>query len=133
MSSEGWSTPVLVAQLLLIVGVVAACDDRGIEGPGALRARVEAPEVVLGSAVVEVDGPGITGFEATGGARIVAREQPDGSHRVVVVDPRGGDLRFRMRVEDVSGTLPTAIVTSAADTANVLVASGVSMTVALER
>ena len=123
---------ILASWILFVLGPLAACDDRGIEGPGALVARVEAPDVALGSAVVKVDGPGIAGFEAVGDTRVFAREQADGSHRVVVVDPRGGDLRFRVRVEDVSAALPSSIVTSAADTTNVLVASGVSMTVALE-
>jgi len=122
----------LASLMLFALGPVVACDDRGIEGRGTLVARVEASDVVLGSAVVEVEGPGIVGFEGTGDARVFAGEQADGSHRVVVVDPRGGDLRFRMRVEDVSAALPSSVVTSAADTTNVLVASGVSMTVALE-
>lgn len=133
MSRGRRSRRVVAALLLSIPTLLAACDDRGIEGPGALIARVQAPEVVLGSAVLEVDGSGIVDFEAVGDARVFAREQDDGSHRVVVVDPRGGDLRFRVRVQDVSAAPPSSIVTSAADTANVLVASGVSMTVALER
>lgn len=119
----------IVAVPLAVLLFMGACDDTGIEGPGALVARVEAPEAELGSAVVEVRGAGIRGFEAVGGSRILTRASEDGSHRVVVVDPAGGDLRFRIRVDDVSAGLPGAVVRSAADTANALVGSGVTLTV----
>lgn len=120
----------IARRLLAVLVILWACDDAGIEGPGALVARVEAPDAELGSAVVEVQGPGIRGFEALGGSRVFARDSGDGSHRVVVVDPGGGDLRFRIRVDEVAAALPAAVVQSAADTANVLVGSGVSLTVA---
>lgn len=117
----------------LAAGLLAACDDDPLRGPGTLLARVEAPGVELGSAVVEVRGPGIRGFEGAGSARVFTREQGDGSFRVVAVDPAGGDLVFRIQVEDVSTALPSTVITAAADTANAVVASGVSMTVGLER
>lgn len=119
-------TRLLLFAVLVLLG---ACDAAGIEGPGALVARVEARDAELGSAVVEVRGPGIRGFEAVGGSRIFTRASEDGSHRVVVVDPGGGDLRFRIRVDELAAALPGAVVQSAADTANVLVGSGVSLTV----
>lgn len=121
------------ALVAAVVLALAACDDRGIQGPGALVARVDAPRVELGSAVVEVTGTGIRGFEAVGGSRLFARSAGDGSHRVVVMDPGGGDLRFRIQVDDVSATLPAAVVQAAADTANALVAPGVSLTVERHR
>lgn len=124
------SAAVVVPAVVVIVG---ACDDQGIQGPGSLVARVDAPDVELGSAVVEVQGTGIRGFEALGGSRVFTRSAGGGTHRVVVVDPGGGDLRFRIRVEAVAAALPAATVQAAADTANAVVASGVSLTVGRER
>lgn len=118
-----------IGLLTAILVLPAACDDSGPEGPGTLVARVDAPRTELGSAVVEVRGAGIRGFEAVGDSRVLTRADDGDSHRVLVVDPTGGDLRFHIRIDDVSAGLPSAVVQSAADTTNALVASGVSMTV----
>lgn len=128
--SRAGSAAVVVPAMVLVLG---GCDDRGIQGPGSLVARVDAPGVELGSAVVEVRGTGIRRFEAVGGSRVFTRSAGGDTHRVVVVDPGGGDLRFRIRVEDVAAVLPATTVRAAADTANAVVGSGVSLTVGRER
>ena len=123
---------VAAAGVVVMALGVGACDDGALQGPGALVARVDAPDVELGSAVVEVRGSGVRGFEAVGGSRVFTRSVGDETHRVVVVNPSGGDLRFRIRVEDVAAALPAALVRSAADTANAVVPPSVSLTMARE-
>lgn len=96
----------------------AAC---GEDGPGTLTVTLAAPDA-LGAVSLEVVGAGVLGFEGSGateayGSVVSARE---GRHRVVVVDPTGGDeLRFGIRVEDVGAQWPTLRVVSAAGTDDV--------------
>ena len=127
-----WIRPALLTGWIAVASLVA-CDDDPRRGSGTLVARIHAPTVELGSATLEIRGSGIRGVEGAGDARVFARAQTDGSWRVVVVDPGGGELLFRIRVDDVADPLPSAVVTSAADTANAVVPSGVSTTVGLER
>ncbi|MFW6200800.1 MAG: hypothetical protein ACOC8K_09515, partial [Gemmatimonadota bacterium] len=74
----------LVVAGSVAAGLLVACDDDPLQGPGALIARVDAPSSELGSAVLEVRGSGIRGFEAAGDARVFARDVGDGPWRVVV-------------------------------------------------
>ena len=103
---------VLVATFASLAG---SC---GHEGPGMLTVTVTAPEA-LGAVSLEVVGPGVLGFQGIGsteayGGVVSARE---GRHRVVIVDPTAGaQLRFGIRLEDVSGQWPTLRVVSAAGT-----------------
>lgn len=97
---------------------VSACDS-GPSGPGTLVANVDAGDA-LGAVTLEVVGPGVTGFEGVGttqayGSVISAR---DGRHRVVLVDPVGGTLRFGIRVQDMGAAPPSITVVSAAGTDN---------------
>jgi hypothetical protein len=105
---------------LIGVLILATACDSGPKGPGALSATVSGR--VLGAAVLEVSGPGITSFEGQGGSRVFsAALSPNAvtpSYRVIVVDPEGGDLHFGIRVEDVAAQLPTVAVIQAVDSAN---------------
>lgn len=104
-----------VAVALLLGG----CDS-GPEGPGTVDARVVAGETGAAAAVLEVRGRGVQGFEGAGDTRIysapVSGTPP--YHRVVLVSPDAGGMRFRIRVEDRGARLPTGTVVLAADTAN---------------
>ena len=103
------------AGLALGLTLLVGCGD---DGPGTLMVTLRAPDA-LGAVSLEVMGPGVLGFEGVGateayGGTVSSRE---GRHRVVVVDPLGGaELRFGIRVEDVSAQWPTLRVVSAAGT-----------------
>ena len=82
--------------------------------------------------MVEVTGPGITGFEGAGSSRTFDAATSPNVYRVVVVGTSPGELDFRIRVEDRAGTRPTVVVVSAVDGSNVpfsSVASGFSVDV----
>lgn len=108
-----------VLAFLAVALAVGACDDDA-GGPGTLQARVDPGDAAVGAAVVEVSADGVQGFEAAGQVRMYSGETSGGRfHRVVLVGPRGGgELRFRIRVEDVSADPLPAYVVAAADTAN---------------
>ena len=95
---------------------VAACEP---SGPGEFTATVMAP-VPTGAAVVEIAGRTIRGFEGLGDVSTFAVSSAvgDSIHRVILVSPSGGELRFAIRVEDVGGVPPRAVVVSAADPSN---------------
>jgi len=109
-------TPALAfAFLVLAVG----CES-GPSGPGALDARVESLTSSFGAAVVEVQGPGIAGFDGAGTTQVFwsATSQPD-NFRVVLVSPEGSNtLAFRIRVGDLGGPIPGGTVIEAADLLN---------------
>ena len=106
------------AVTIVLVCLAAACGD---DGPGVLTVTVSAPDA-LGAVSLEVVGQGVLGFDEVGAAEayggvVSARE---GRHRVVVVDPTGGDrLSFGIRVEDLGAEWPTLRVVSAAGTDDV--------------
>ncbi|MSR36950.1 MAG: hypothetical protein EXR95_09995 [Gemmatimonadetes bacterium] len=101
--------------LAALIGL-AGCEP---SGPGSLTAIVQAPGPA-GALVIELTGIGITGFEGVGAARTFDAPAAPGStaRRVVVVSSTGTAIRFRIKVEDVSGTLPTAAVVSGVDLSN---------------
>jgi len=112
---RGWARALLVC---CAIGWTAACDSSP-RGPGTLVVTVDAGDA-LGAVTLEVVGPGVTGFEGLGttetfGSLVSSRE---GRHRVVVVDPVGGTLRFGIRVQDVRADAPTVTVVAAAGTDN---------------
>ena len=128
--------PVRYGQRLCHVAMVfllgaAACDS-GPSGPGTLEARVQAD--ALGAAVLEVEGGGIQGFVGRGSTQVYSGAVPGraGVHRVIVVDPVGGDIVFEVEVDDVRMDGPIVTVVKAANTGNVpMSVSGV--TVRIER
>ena len=105
---------VLAAGVLL---VTVACDS-GPGGPGTLVATVTGNS--LGGVVLEVRGPGIVGFEGLDNTQVYAAplaQVPD-AHRVLLIDPEGGQLRFEIQVEDVGMNDPVMQVVSAAGVDN---------------
>jgi len=120
--------------LLLLLALAAlglgACSDDGPSGPGPVSATVTG--AALGGAVLEVTGTGITGFEGAGSSQVFHGSTAPGVYRLVVVGPGAGELRFQILVEDRSGMLPTGVVISAVDGANLPFATttGMSLTVA---
>lgn len=109
----------LATALVALLAGVGGCDLFGPSGPGTLEATVSAGEP-LGGLVLELRGPGITGFEARGDTRVFSRSAatPDGRHRVVLVGPEGSPLRFGITVEDLGADKPTLLVVSAVGPGN---------------
>lgn len=104
----------LRARCALAVGalVLVACES-GPSGPGALEAIVTGD--MLGGVLLQVDGPGIQGFTALGDARVFGA--PDavrpGRHRVIVIAPSSGGLRFTIDVDDLEMEGPVVTVLQA--------------------
>lgn len=91
---------------------LAACDS-GPSGPGALVAAVEGN--ALGGVVLEVTGRGILGFEGLSSTQVYAAPiAGSNGHRVMLIHPDEGDLRFEIQVEDVGMDDPVIQVVSAA-------------------
>ena len=110
---------------------VGACDS-GPSGPGTLEGRVRAE--ALGAVLLEVEGTGIRGFAGRGSTQIYSAQVPGrgGVHRVIVVDPVGGDIGFEIEVDDVRMDGPIMTVVKAARTDNSTM-STVGVTVGIER
>lgn len=120
----------LLAALALAASLAASgCD--GPSGPGALTATVTAPQA-LGGAVIEVVGPGIRGFEGAGGSQVfsAAVSTAEGRHRVLVMHPDGGTLRFAIRVDDVSqDAIGASVVHATSPTNDPVAAAGLGLRV----
>lgn len=110
-----------LASFLLFLLLAAGCSDAP-SGPGTIQGRVQAP-ASLGAVWLEVQGEGVEGFRPAVGSSVFsarAGSTPD-AWRVVVVGGEPGELRFEVEVEDVA-VLPSAVVLSAADGENQLLA-----------
>jgi hypothetical protein len=98
-----------VRRLVLLVGTaltLAACDP-GPSGPGDLTGFVETPGPVLGGAVLEVVGKGITGVSGSGGTQVFfAPTGAEGTYRVVLLAQTPGQLQFRVAVQDRGAKKP---------------------------
>ncbi|MFO8175630.1 MAG: hypothetical protein ACQET1_10430 [Gemmatimonadota bacterium] len=94
--------------LLLLVSALFGCSDSG--GPGELTGTVQTPGPVLGGAVLEVVGKGITGFSGAGATRVFhAPTETEGTYRVVLLSSSpSGPLQFRVAVQDVGAKKPSA-------------------------
>lgn len=114
MSARRAARTMLAAAGLL---AAAACDS-GPGGPGTIVASVEGAS--LGGAVVEVRGLGIVGFEGLSGTQLYASPLPNvaDAHRVLLIHPDGGELRFEIQVEDIGMEDPVLTVLSAAGVDN---------------
>jgi len=105
--------------VLTTLWLLTGCGVFGPKGPGSVSGRVEAQGVDLSGAVLQVNGTGIRGFSAAGGSLVYSRVQGQGdSWRVVLVNPDGAGLDFKVEVEDVASASPSAIVFDAADVSN---------------
>jgi len=110
---------------------VAACDS-GPKGPGSLTGTVTGAP--FGGVVLSVDGAGIEAFDGLGNTRAYGApllSAPD-RHRVVLVDPAGGTLRFEIRVQDLGMEDPVITVLVATDTDNAMISTGAAV-VTIER
>jgi hypothetical protein len=93
--------------MILLVG---GCDS-GPSGPGDLTGILETPGPVLGGAVLEVMGKGITKFSDSGGTRVFfsATDVPN-TYRVVLLASVPGTLQFRVSVQDKGARRPDVSV-----------------------
>jgi hypothetical protein len=99
-----------LAMLLLALSPLLACDD-GAGGPGSLTGTVSSPGPVLGGAVLEVAGKGITGFSGAGATRVFsAPTGTEDTYRVVLLTSSPGNLQFQVSVDDVSGKKPAVSI-----------------------
>lgn len=122
------------AAVLLSVLFLASCELFGPSGSGTLSARVEATDVAVGGAVVEVRGAGVQGVRALGSTRLFQRPlDEEGAFRLVLVNPAGGPPEFGIEVDDVDGELPSAAVLSAADTDDRVLEPGADVVVRVRR
>lgn len=96
--------------IIVLLGVltVAGCSD-DIGGPGELIGTVHTPGPILGGAVMEVVGKGITGFSGSGSTRVFsAPSGAEDTFRVVLLSSSGaGSLQFRVTVEDLGAKKPS--------------------------
>jgi hypothetical protein len=104
--------------ILPLILPLAGCD-RGPSGPGSWEGRLEGP-ATAGAAFLVISGEGIEGVEGVGGTFLFMNEAPEErSARVVVVgDPGGGPLTFRVQVRDRSTGVPTGAVVELFDQEN---------------
>jgi hypothetical protein len=111
----------VVGAIGAIVAIAAAGCDSGPSGPGVLVASVQGES--LGGALIEVTGRGIQGFDGLGGTQIYDAAVPSvpDAHRVILIHPDGGELRFEIHVADVGADDPVITVVSAAGVDNVRV------------
>jgi hypothetical protein len=96
--------------LLAILALLVGCDS-GASGPGDLTGILMSPGPVLGGAVLQVEGKGITKFSDSGGTRVFSAPTgaPD-TYRVLLVSAAPGELRFRVSVEDKGARKPSVSV-----------------------
>lgn len=98
-----------VAGLLVTVAALSACWDVGpVSGPGTVDAVIVSPHGAEGAALVVLTG-GWLGEVVGLGDTEAYRSDASGSTRVVLVNPEGGDLAFRIGVADTT-RLPTALI-----------------------
>ena len=107
-----------LAALAAAAAVGTAACDSGPSGPGTLVASVRGAS--LGGVVLEVTGAGIVGFEGLSSTQVYAAPVPrsESRHRVMLVHPDGGELRFEIQVQDVDMDDPVMVVVSAAGSDN---------------
>ena len=105
----------LISGLILVV----ACDS-GPSGPGELTGILETPGPVLGGAVLEVVGKGVTGFSGSGGTHVFsASTGTENTYRVVLLAQTPGPLQFRVSVQDTGAKKPSVSVVSVVTGGNI--------------
>lgn len=105
---------------LLAPFVLGGCDlGGGPSGPTSVLGTITGSET-LGAAVVDLSWEGILAFEGRGDTRVYSAPVAGGRerHRMVLVDPVGGELRFTIRLEDDLLYAPVVTVVSAVGTDN---------------
>ena len=101
------------------IGVIglAGCDS-GPGGPGMVSGTVTGnPQ--LGAVVLEVTWRGIQGFEGLSSTQVYSAPLAGAQnrHRLVLLDPSGGDLHFGINVDDVylEGPIVSVVTATGAD------------------
>lgn len=100
-----------VARLAALGAVVVAgaCSDEGpVSGPGTMTATLAGPNAAEGAAVVALLGDGVGDISPIGSTEVYARAA-NGSTRIVLINPNGGELSFRVAVSDTTQP-PAAVV-----------------------
>lgn len=113
--SRGTLLVALVAPL-----VIAACDlGEGPAGPASVLGTITGSET-LGAAIVDLSWNGVLAFEGRGDTRVYsAAVVGEGErHRLVLVGPAGGDLRFTIQLEDDLLYAPVVSIVSAVGSDN---------------
>jgi len=112
---------------------LAGCDLGGPSGPAQIVGTVTG-DPFLGAAIVELSWEGVRAFEGREDTQVYAGAVPGSTdrHRMVLVGPSGGELRFRIDLEDDRLYGPVVTLVSAVGTNNLpLPTSG--LRVVLER
>lgn len=124
-----------LAGLFLVVLVAASCTDSQPRGPGFVEVVVKANQPI-GAAVVDLAGGEIESVEDAGGGWQALAEVPvtaaigGPQYRLVLIREQAATrLSVRVRVPDVGGTLPVAMVVVASDGDDRPVANVASVTV----
>lgn len=99
MRSRSFRHPLLVVLLVGIPALAACGDDAPAPEPGFVDVSLTSPNGAEGAAIFLVSEEPVTRAETSSGVAFV-RQAPDGS-RIVLVRDVGGDLTFRMEVEDI--------------------------------
>ena len=122
-----------LAWLGLSVMLLGACDS-GPSGPGELFGILETPGPVLGGAVLEVVGKGVTGFSGSGGTHVFsAPTGTENTYRLVLLAQNPGPLQFRVSVEDKGAKKPSVSVVSVVTGANISIPPTADYTVRLSK
>jgi hypothetical protein len=118
---------------LLVLLPLVACDD-GAGGPGPLTGTISTPGPVLGGAVLEVFGKGITGFSGAGTTEaFFAPTDVEFTYRVVILSTSPGELQFQVSVEDTKAKKPTATVVTLTSGENLPLPATADYTVTFSR
>jgi hypothetical protein len=122
-----------LAWLVLVLMLLGACDS-GPSGPGEFTGILETPGPVLGGAVLEVVGKGVTGFSGSGGTHVFsAATGTADTYRLVLLAQTPGPLQFRVAVQDKGAKKPSVSVVSVVTGANVSVPATADYTVRFTR
>lgn len=104
--------------LMALATLLAGCDS-GPNGPGDLAGSVRSRSSSLGGAVFEVVGKGIESFSGAGGTKVFwSRQGNPNTYRVIVVGEGGGELTFKVSVQDRGDGKPRATLISLVDQGN---------------
>jgi hypothetical protein len=99
MRSRSPRHPLLLVLLVAVPALAACGDDAPAPEPGFVDVSLTSPNGAEGAAVFLVSDERVTRAETSSGVAYL-RQATDGS-RIVLVRDVGGDLAFRMEVEDV--------------------------------
>lgn len=98
--------PLIAFAMLALLG---ACSDEGpVSGPGTLTATLTSPHGADGAALIVLVGEGLGAVMPVGATEAWA-SAADGATRVILDNPGGGELSFRIELADTT-RLPRAVI-----------------------